>query len=109
MNEQAEGFRREGEADGGSGKAEQQTFSEELAQDLSAGGAQRVADGELARAGGGAHQQQAGHVDDGHGDDQQHHAHDDGERGAHILAGGREALSTGLQVEMGPIDEALAR
>ena len=53
------------------GDGEQDAFGEELADDAGAAGSQGGADGKLALAAGGAHQQQVGHVGAG---DQQHQA-----------------------------------
>ena len=61
----------EQQAQEASGDGEQDTFGEQLADDAGAAGSQGGADGKLALAACGAHQQQIGHVGAG---DQQHQA-----------------------------------
>ena len=58
---------------------------------------------------GGPHQQQAGNIDHRHRHHQEHHAHHDQQRRAHLAAIGREALGTGVQIQMGAGDELFSR
>ena len=69
--------RRQRKSGDGPGEAEHAAFDEQLRDDAAAVGAEGVAHGHLASAGRGAQEQQRGHVDGAHGDQQTGHAHED--------------------------------